>query len=775
MAIPKIIGAQRDFSAGEVDVTMKRADDNPAMKAGTRQMSNWRILNSKAVSNRPGRSALFLEAGRIEQVLMAPGQLFYVVFGNGYLRVYNAAATLVFSSTVKGDGSSPIPWTTASVKNIVWDIYQFSIYICYADGAPNNVPQVLTWDGVSQNSAWSLTTYAPALFYGYQVRTIFYRLSPQNIAIWPSSNSGATTLTANAPVFAAGMVGTRLRFAFQEIVITGFTDSQHVTGTIANTLPQLTQISWTGGTGSPGVFASGQLVIGSISGAQGLVAATDASHIYVVSLTSSTFATNDTLVNNTGGSSSGALTLAAVGYNSISTPGITVWDDEVMNNYRGWPQSCFVDQGRLGFCNFISLPGLISWSASGLFTDQYTDPSNVTPSNAIQELAPGKSQVLYVKSGMEGSEFVFCDNAIYYIPITVNDPLKPGSVAFNKLSDRGAAQVQPRAAEQSLVYIKSGGVEIGAIQALGATNRPYLVDSISQYHSHLFTASPPIAIAIPAGSVQFEELYMYVLRADGAVIVGKYAMRNGMLEASTEGKPAVGWSPWTSAGSQNWVSALQTDVIFSSNYGPLGSGFVVEKLDNNQYLDAAVFVNNLPAALRPGAGRGPLFWVTGGSVTLIDLGTRMMGTYQLDAGGNIIPQNIAGENLLSSQLVAGQSWTAMLEPFCPDASPGQAVHQRMFKRRISRMAVYVSQSTGFLLARLFSGPLTRISPALGTIINTFRITAWNQDDDPTQPPPLREEAQRWRPIGRAYDPRVAVIKDTPGPLIVHEIGLEASI
>jgi len=42
-------------------------------------------------------------------------------------------------------------------------------------------------------------------------------------------------------------------------------------------------------------------------------------------------------------------------------------------------------------------------------------------------------------------------------------------------------------------------------------------------------------------------------------------------------------------------------------------------------------------------------------------------------------------------------------------------------------------------------------------------------------PPLREEAYRWRPLGRSYDPRMAVIKDTPGPLVVHEIGLEASL
>lgn len=79
------------------------------------------------------------------------------------------------------------------------------------------------------------------------------------------------------------------------------------------------------------------------------------------------------------------------------------------------------------------------------------------------------------------------------------------------------------------------------------------------------------------------------------------------------------------------------------------------------------------------------------------------------------------------------------------------------------------------MARLFSGPITPTSPALGTIVNNFRVPAWRQGDDPTKPPPLREEAQRSRPLGRSFDPRVAIIKDTPGPLLIAEMGLEATI
>ena len=95
------------------------------------------------------------------------------------------------------------------------------------------------------------------------------------------------------------------------------------------------------------------------------------------------------------------------------------------------------------------------------------------------------------------------------------------------------------------------------------------------------------------------------------------------------------------------------------------------------------------------------------------------------------------------------------------------------------MAAYVSNSSGFDMARLFSGPITPTtaadSLALGTVMNRCRIPAWNIGDNVEVAPPLREQAYRCRPLGRSYDPRVAVIKQTPGPLTVHEIGLEASV
>jgi hypothetical protein len=771
LANPKIIGAQRDFSSGEVDVSVKRSDEMAAMKAGARQMSNWRILNSKKPTNRPGRSALFEERGRVEEVLMSPGQKFYLVFGDGYLHVYNLAGVQVFQSTNIAGGGAVLPWGPGKYGGITYAIYQDSIYIAYA----GNIPQILTWDGVSQISAWVQSNWNEAITVSGQKLTPFYRISPSNITLQPGGQSGNVSIQFSAPVLQNGMVGTRLSWCGQQMTITAVFNSTSGTAVVQSLLPgsEILPFSST----VVGTFNVGDEVIGSISGAKGIVTAVNggANTITVQLIPPNlSFLSTDTVVGPHGG-----LPMSA-GATATSPGAVSLWNDEVMNQYRGYPSSVSFDQGRLIFSNFPAVPSGIAWSAIGVMTDFSVDPTLATtsPSAAIFEIAPGKSQVQYVVAGMESSEFVFCDNAIYFIPISTSNPLVPGSVAFIELSANGCMpNVQPRRTEQTIIYMRPSGVGVGAVQAPGAYNRPYIIDNISDLHGHLFKSRTPIAIAIPTESPQFEETYIYIALDDGSLVVGKYSMKSGLIEPGPDGKPSVGWTPWVSVGTTTWISALQSSVIMTSIYTIVGAGPVglVDQVDDTQYLDGAVSVNNLPTALAAPAGKGPLWMWAGGSVTLMDQGTRQMGIYQVDANGNLIPQGIGGENLASAQLVAGQPWTATLEPFVPDADPGRSIGQRMFKRRVSRMAVYVSNSTGFLMARLFSGPLTRTSPALGTIMNTYRVTTYNQDDDATQPPPLREEAQRWRPLGRSYDARVAIIKDTPGPLLVHEIGIEATI
>ena len=419
-----------------------------------------------------------------------------------------------------------------------------------------------------------------------------------------------------------------------------------------------------------------------------------------------------------------------------------------MNFYRGWPTSVFFDQNRLGFCNFPAVPSGIGWGAIGDNGDFYV---GADVASAMFELAPNRSQVLFVVPGAEGAEFVFCDNRIYYIPISAANPLRPGSVAFNQITAEGIFPVQPRAAGKALLFVSAGGLRVSAITVIGAYNRPYDITDLTAMHTHLFNA--PVAIAVPSADGTFSERYAYVLNGDGTLAIGKYT-----LDEANNIQGTVSWLPWSGAGTASWISALNADMIFTTSYAPNGIAAVsiVEQLDDTLYLDGAIVVNAPPAPFAAPLLKGPFWWIPGGSVNLMDQGYRPMGTYQIDANGFIVPQNNGGENLAASTLIGGQAWTATYEPFLPHAPPGQDAQQRTRRRKVVTAAVSVQNSSGF-------------------IYGSERVPAYFQDDDATKPPPLREDTFKFHPTGLDYDPRKQLIKDTPGPLIITEIAIVATV
>jgi hypothetical protein len=768
----QIQGSQRDFSFGEVDTVLKRADEHPARKAALRQMKNARILNSGALQDRPGRRALYpiTNGGiRTERFVISAGNVFDIQFAAGRLKIINSAGSVVANFTLQGNGAA-LPWaTSADINSIVYAVLYPSIYLCFGHAMR---PQVVTWDGVS---TWSIADYTE-LITGGQKRTPFYRISPRGIGLQPSAQTGNITVNSNAPVFTAGWVGTRIRFIGRQIKITGFVNSQSVDGQVEEPLPGSQVIGF--GVNPATIYNVGDEVIGSVTGSKGVVTGVNPGAISItVQLISNessaaassfsldggwqqltfAFTTADTVVGPSGG------TLAtSVGGILASTSPVDIWDQEVMNDFQGYPASCFVDQFRVGFCDFPSLPNGIGWSTINSPTDLYV---GANPPDAIFELAPRNVRIYYIVPGPEGSEFVFCDHGVYYIPISPTNPLKPGSVSFQLLSGDGAARVIPRVSQEAIIYVNAGQNSMMAVIATGAYLRPFNTKNLTPFHAHLFNNIQ--AIAAPSADGTFNERYAYVLNGDGSIAIGKY--EPGSLMGNL---PVIGWGPWSGIGVVSWVAAYGSDVVFTATY--FGAG-VVDILDDSQYLDCALTVNSLPAPFTPPSGKGPLWFIPSQTVSLMDQVTRSMGTYQIDANGFIVPQFNGGEDLTITSLVAGQPWTMTVEPFAPDATPGADMRQRMGLRQFSNFAIYVINSTGFMFASLFSAKQTTTSPALGTIQQFRRVPAFNVGDDATKPPTLRETVENWTPPGSSFDPRCAIVKDTPGPLQILEIAMEISI
>lgn len=564
--IPKIVVAQRDFSGGQVNADARRRDDLPLIRAGARQMENWRVKNSGAAINRPGRTALFPCDARAEEVSIQ-GSTYRLCFGDGTIVIRNSSGTVQASA-------SGYSWTPSTAYEITWavvprDVLTTDIVICF----PGMRPAIARY---SSSDGWSFLPFNFRTASNGGVLEPFYRLVAPGVTLQPSALTGTgITITFSKPVLTSSHVGTRMRYVDRQLLITGYSSSTSGTATALQTLLGSMNLVMDA---TITRFAVGDVVTGATSGATGQIYEfPTAAQMNVVLLTSTRFVDNETIVGP-----SGAQAESNVGADPTPGPSL-VWDEEVMSDYRGWPSSVFYDQNRLGFCNFPALPRGIAWSRMTAFDDFLV---GATASDPMFELAPGDVQVYHVVPGPESNEFVYTNKGVYYVPISTANPLRPGSVQFGLLSRDGAGNVQPRRMQQNILYLNAGLTRVMAVVPTGAYQRPFEVQDISEFHTDLF--SSPIAIAAPDAAGTFPERYAYVLNDDGTVVVGK------------QNPKGVGWMPWSGQGDVKWVSALDATVMFTTDYAGTQTVRLAETLDDTQYVDLAVLVNSVPAALAAG-------------------------------------------------------------------------------------------------------------------------------------------------------------------------------
>src|ERR1017187_1843732 len=166
--LPEAMAPQNDFSAGELNIDAKRSDD-PLVKTGARQLSNWRILNSRKVVNRSGRSALFPAYGRVDEVLIAPGQIYRLCFGNGTLQIRDASGNYI-------TGASGYAWTAATAASIVWtQVNRSATTRDIVFTFPGQCMKVARW---SSSAGWSFLDFAFATNAYGAAQEPFYRLAP---------------------------------------------------------------------------------------------------------------------------------------------------------------------------------------------------------------------------------------------------------------------------------------------------------------------------------------------------------------------------------------------------------------------------------------------------------------------------------------------------------------------------------------------------------------------------------------------------------------------
>lgn len=706
MSIPKALDVQRDFSAGQMDRYGERRDDTDLHKAAVKLGRNLRPLEVGGAGRRPGRRVRYLDRGRADTVRVAPGVEHDVLFGAGRFVARRFDGTIV--NELVG-----CPWTDGMLDDlsIHWTGGQ-EIYVAHRE-MPT---QVITHSTV--NGLWTRAAYAFRTGQNGERRMPFYRFAVPGVTMTPSALTGSgVTFTFSAAVpNLDDLVGTIIRYVGKQILVTGYVGPTSVKGTVLQDLPPSQRVT----VGSTAGYSVGDVVEGDVTSARGEIA----------TIVSATVVDLVLMTSFSGFDASGEFLIGPNARSAISAvashaPVASVqWDEQFVSDFRGWPGFVGSDRQRLIFCDFDQLEGGVLWSAIGAFDDIKVSAAG---DGAIFEILPHAGRALCVLGG--GDEFVVSDSKVYYIPISANSPLVPGSVEFRPISSEGAARVRPVSTGDGAIYVSANRQRIYAIQATGQQAQPYIARPINDLHTALFNS--PVAVAAAAGVGGMGGQHLFVVNADGTLAVGRYdAARDWM-----------GWFPWDGPGRvQDMAGRFDQLTVMVSYQVGAGTVYAVEEFDQTLVMDGVIDGDD-------SANLSPL---AGAAVRAMS-GDFHLGTATIQVGGTIA-QPFDG----FSNVFVGFPFTVAVSPFIENFNGGQDFGQRKRRRKVADAVITVRDTDLFTAGgRRFAG--------------------WRIGEDQSASRPGRDMTYRWRGRGRSFDPEEDITQEVPGRFNMIELALSVTI
>jgi hypothetical protein len=204
------------FAAGELSDELLGRSDLRAYENGARRLRNVFILPTGGVRRRPGlrHIALLPGPGRLAAFEFNTEQTYLLVFVDRLLIVYRGETELARIAT---------PWTGAQLAQLAWTQSADTMLIAH----PEQPPQRLTR---GPGETFSL---APWRFVAFP----FFRFGDEDVTLAVSGTTGTVTVTASAPTFAAGHIGTEFRIGKKRVRITGVTSATVATASVIETLP----------------------------------------------------------------------------------------------------------------------------------------------------------------------------------------------------------------------------------------------------------------------------------------------------------------------------------------------------------------------------------------------------------------------------------------------------------------------------------------------------------------------------------------------------------
>jgi hypothetical protein len=553
-------------------------------------------------------------------------------------------------------------------------------------------------------AVWSRDNFAFTSGPGARPEQPYLKIAAPTVTLRPSATAGSVTLTTSSAVFVAAHVSQYIRYLKKSMVITGFTDSTHVTATVIEGLPGTQTLTVSSSDG----FLIGDVVEGSVSGARGQITGVpDATHLTAVIIDGLVPFQAETLV---GPNASTAISAVA----SAAPAAVTDWDEQLFGAVYGYPACVEIHRNRLCFGGHPAAPNYLITS---VIDDLYNfNAGTGGDADAIIESIgdAGASKILQLVSGEQ--LLLLTDRGPYYVAEGPTNPFRASSISFQPFGSpwpiNSTAQAQ---AFDSGVIMVSGSLIIKARQT-GNTSALWDADEVSLLSPHLIETPDRLAVTSNFGGDP--ERYAAIRNSDGTL---------AMLQL-VEVQKIRNFTPWSTAGEYLSVCSMAGDLYAAvERTVDNQTKYFLELFDQDITLDCAIRYDT-EAAMNAGVPA--------------DFGDTTVNVVTPDYHLGEWP--ITLRTMPAGPFTIGLYYTSVTE-ILPPVIAGPEGPMAGDYMRIVEAYVHVLTSARFAA-------------------NGLTLAAYQLIDDVAEPPPPKNGPQRFQFMGWSREPTITITQADPLPL-----------
>ena len=709
MARRKQTVIQRDMSLGEIRPDFLERADTDVRSISVKKSLNMRLLASGAAEARPGLKHLsdMNAAAQILDEWEPASGVQYALFARvGVLEVRDNVGAIVASidttTVFAGAGNDVVgSWVAVFGDQVILGNSKTLAELKYAN------------DGTISFGSFEFASSG-----GGETIEPFWRYT-DGITIQPSGRTGSITITSSAALFTTDFIEvgkSRIRYGGVQIQLTGRSSDTVATGDVVGSLPPTFRLSV--GTG-PDVNV-GDVVVGQTTNFQGQVVAVGTSTIDVFTLDFHDGPDNGEKLSGPN------TTLTSSSKTSLTPAATTIWDEQLISRYRGYPNAGSIAAGRLALTDFSQATSVIAISSARSIQDYEV---GLRDDDAIvREVGDDRPRFVHVAS--VGDLVFLSDKGCYVQELRGGSILSPNTFNPVLFDRRGANSVRPVQVADGLVFVEKNGESVAAALLDGNLYLKWSVRTLTANHSQLINT--PIGLAAPSLSNPTQENYLFIINSDGTLAVASFSQ--------TLSEPAVGIVPWETNGEFRGIKSIyDTYWVIVDRTVDGGTERFLEAFDDGVYLDSALLPASAPSTNH----------LIGQTVKVID-GFADQGAYVVAADGSI-----TDEPALPSDRQIGLDFEASMDPWAVQVI--ESVRHGVFDARCIRFLISV-QDTVAINVKCNS--------------HTRTLGGYKFGEDLGEQPPLRTERYAVPVFGRRQNAELSVSKAQPGPFRILYLGQE---